>query len=90
VGIYERGCEEAGGSGAFELSGDAASGGTDVSILYRQRHADGRQRDVDGRIYRAGSEEVSSEERDERNSYETSSARETNLQSKPKEETWEK
>ena len=71
MGVYERGCEEAGGSGAFAVSGDAAGGGTDVPILHRQRHADGRQCDVDGRIDRAGSDEISFEERDERSRYET-------------------
>ena len=40
MGVYERGCEEAGGSGAFAVSGDAASGGTDVPILHRQHRTD--------------------------------------------------
>jgi hypothetical protein len=41
MGLYECGCAEEGGSGQVAVSGAAALGGTDVSILHRQRSADG-------------------------------------------------
>jgi hypothetical protein len=44
------------------VNDDAARGGTDVSILHRQRSADGRERDLDGRIDRTRGEEAEREE----------------------------
>ncbi len=47
MGLHERGCEEAGGSGAFAVSGVAASVGPAmevnyVSVLHRQHCTDGQ------------------------------------------------
>ncbi len=59
MGVYERGREEEGGIAAFAVSGDAASGETDVPILHRQRSPDGWRFHVRGRIDRARAKQFS-------------------------------
>src|SRR5258708_32575839 len=71
VGVYERGREEEGGIAAFAVSGDAASGETDVPILHPQRSPDGWRFHVRGRIDRARAKQFSFKDHDERKSYET-------------------
>jgi hypothetical protein len=83
MGLYERGCAEEGGSGQVAVSGGAALGGTDVSILHRKRSAD-----TGGVMSTSGMTALALKVR--RKMKTSSSIQNPDSSPKPKEETWEK